>query len=224
MQVLAPDFLKALTVDLATDFSNSLKSGELTIEVEPLDIYKFLEKNRKTISKLAKDAGSPYDVEIKESKDIIMYNITELIGKDGISIDAILEDGDLKDNIDDYLEDASKILSDTTLYLAWGVVGVLVLLLFIINLGYFGSFFASCGIPAFIIGLIYFLIALAIPPLLNIIDLPFGELEAFIDFLAGFFAAIIMDISSIVLIVGLALIILAIVINAITRKIRAKAQ
>ena len=149
---------------------------------------------------------------------------SKLIGKDGISIDAILEDGDLKDNIDDYLEDASKILSDTTLYLAWGVVGVLVLLLFIINLGYFGSFFASCGIPAFIIGLIYFLIALAIPPLLNIIDLPFVELEAFIDFLAGFFAAIIIDISSIVLIAGLALIILAIVINAITRKIRAKAQ
>ena len=211
---LVPEFFKELTIHLLTDFRNSLEKSSLDMTYKADDIYRFLERNSNTISELASDSGYNDDVDIKKNKESILKNISDLIGKEGISVGSLLADSSLKDNVDAYMEDAHAFLSEYTLDRAWKAIGILAGILFLVNLGYFGCFLSACGKPTFIIGLAYFLIAVAVRTPILSSNLPIEELPDFIKLPIGYTASVIMDYSSPFLIAGLVLIIL----SAIGRK------
>ncbi len=149
----------------------------------------------------------------------MIANIEERIGKDGITAEAFLKESDNAEELAHLLETAQTLFSQNTLYFAWGVIAFVVLLIFFINLGFFGNFCRGCGFPAFMIGTIYFLAGLGISPILSIIELPVPEfLASSVDFTAGFIGAILMDISVTVLIVGLILIVISFISDAIARR------
>ena len=217
-RTLVPEFVKSLAVSFAADFSEASEDGEIEIKIKPSEIYKFLEKNRKTVSELAADSGYRYEIDIKGNKDMILINITELFGKDGITVESMVEDDDLIEDIVLYLEYAQKALSKTALYFVWGAVGAISVLLFLVNIGYLGSFLSACGSPAFIIGLLYTLLAVAVKPLLSALSSSVDDMPQFIHFAAGWTAAILMDVSLVVLAAGFGLIILSAIVKAIVRK------
>ena len=204
---LTSAFLKTITLNFIEDLRNG---DDIAIRAE--DIYEFLERNSKTISRLAENSGYSNKINIKYNEELIIGNVKELIGKNGISLDDMIEEGELKDNIGSYLEYVHLILSETTLYLSYGFIGFFIFLLLIANVGYFGEFLSACGKPAFIIGLIYFLVGLAVNYLDSIIDLSSEGFASF-DFLLGYIAAVIKDVSAPVLIAGLVLIILAAIVR-----------
>ena len=78
----------------------------------------------------------------------------------------------------------------------------------------------ACGVPAFIVGGLCFILGFSVEPILNLIDLPLESLAEIVDFCAGLIGAMIMEVSSIVFIAGLALIIISIIVDIIMRKLR----
>ncbi|MBO5702058.1 MAG: hypothetical protein J6S71_06435 [Clostridia bacterium] len=203
---LVPEFLKTITLDIIEDFRNG---SDIAIDAE--DIYEFLERNGETVSDLAADSGYIYELNIKYNEELILYNVKELIGKNGITPNDLLEDGEFKDNIELYLAYARTALSKTTVYITYGVIGVIVCLLFTVNLGYFRKFLSSCGKPAFTVGLVYFLAALAMQYLRSTINPSSDRFSSAVDFMIGYAAAGIMDVSAAVLIAGLVLLILSVI-------------
>ena len=72
--------------------------------------------------------------------------------------------------------------------------------------------------PAFLIGGIFFLAGLGIAPLLSVLDIQMPIIASAVEFAAGFVGALLMDISVIVLGVGLALIVISFISDAIARR------
>lgn len=216
---LLEDFVKQFVTDTLKQYGMSLKEGEMMLGWTPEEIYGFVEDNKDTIERLAREAGYEGNLPITEKKEMMIANIEEKIGKDGISVNALLENTGISDQINDHLNRAQLIFSDNTLYLIWGIAAFIALLLFFVNFGYFGSFCRSCGFPAFMIGGLYFLLSFAFDPILSLIDLPFETVNSIIEFIAGFLEALIKDISMPVFAAGVALIILSFIADAIKRSI-----
>ncbi len=219
---LIEDLVKAFISDTLKGYSSSLKDEAESFGWTPEQLYDFLEENMDTIEKLARDAGYEGELSIKKNKDTIIENIETFIGEEGFSATTILGESDDSKELALYLEAAKALFSRNTLYLAWGLVAFIVILIIFTNLGYFGAFCRSCGFPAFIIGTLYFLVGLAVSPVLSIIGIPIPIFAAAIEFTAGFIGAVLMDISLIVLCTGLGLVIVSFIADAIKRKIDSK--
>lgn len=216
---LLEDFVKQFVTDTLKRYGMSLKEGEQILGWTPEQIYDFVEANKETIEQLAREAGYEGKLPIEEKKDMMIANIEQKIGKDGISANTIFGNTSEADKIADYLNKASILFSDNTLYLAWGLIAFIVILLIFVNIGYFGSFLRACGFPAFIIGCIYFLAALAVDPILSLIKIPNAAIASVVDFTVGFIVAFLMDISLIVAAAGLGMIMISLIADAIKRKI-----
>lgn len=219
---LLEDFVKQFVTDALAQLGMSLKEGEAMLGWTPEQIYDFIEANKETIERLAREAGYEGKLPIEEKKDMIIANIEERIGEDGISASALLGSSDETEDLARYLELAQALFSVNTLYLAWALVAFIVILIAFTNLGYFGAFCRACGFPAFLVGAIYFLAGLGVSPILSIADLPIPIFASAVEFTAGFLAAMLMDISLIVTGVGFVLIIISFISDAIRRKIDSK--
>ena len=220
--VLLEDFVKQLATDALAQLGMTLKEGEAMLGWTPEQIYGFIEANKDTIEQLAREAGYEGKLPIEEKKDMIIANIEERIGEDGISASALLGSSDETEDLARYLELAQALFSINVLYLAWGLVAFIVILISFTNIGYFGAFCRACGIPAFIIGALYFLAGLGVSPLLSIVTIPIPIVASAIEFTAGFLGAMLMDISLIVLAVGFVLVLISFISDAIRRKIDSK--
>ncbi len=219
---LLEDFVKQFVSDTLTKLGMALMEGEATLGWTPEEIYGFIESNKDTIEELARDAGYEGKLPIEEKKDMMIANIEEKIGKDGISASALLGDSGEAEEFARYLDAAQALFSINILYLAWGLVAFIVVLIIFTNIGYFGAFCRTCGFPAFIIGALYFLAGLGVSPLLSIVTIPIPIVASAIEFTAGFLGALLMDISLIVLAVGFALVVISFISDAIRRKIDSK--
>ena len=213
--VLLNDFVKGFVSDTLKQYGMSINSLGWT----PERIYGFIEGNQETIEQLAREAGYEGELPvIEEKKEIIIENIEQKIGEDGISATALLGDSGEAEEFTRYLETAQKLFSQDALFFVWGITAFVALLIFFVNLGYFGSFCRACGFPAFLIGGIFFLAGLGISPLLSVLDIQMPIIASAVEFAAGFVGALLMDISVIVLGVGLALIIFSFISDAIARR------
>ncbi len=219
---LLEDFVKQFVSDTLSQLGMSLKEGEAMLGWTPEQIYGFIEANADTIEQLARDAGYEGELPIEEKKEMMIENIEEKIGKDGISASALLGDSSEAEEFALYLDAAQALFSINVLYLAWGLVAFIVILISFTNIGYFGAFCRACGIPAFIIGALYFLAGLGVSPLLSIVTIPIPIVASAIEFTAGFLGALLMDISLIVLAIGFALVVISFISDAIRRKIDSK--
>ncbi len=219
---LLEDFVKQFVTDAISQLGMSLKEGEVMLGWTPEQIYDFIEANEDTIEKLARDAGYEGKLPIKEKKEMMIQNIEKRIGEDGITAETLFGGSDETKQLARYLDAAQAVFSINILYLAWGLVAFVILLIIFTNIGYFGAFCRTCGFPAFIIGTLYFLIGLAVSPLLSIVTIPVPMFADAIKFTVGFLGALLMDISLIVLAVGLVLIIISFISDAIRRKIDSK--
>lgn len=215
---LLDDFVKGFVSDTLKQYGMSLREGEAMLGWTPEQIYGFIEANKETIEKLAREAGYEGKLPIEEKKEMMIENIEEKIGKDGISASVLLGDSGEAEEFAHYLETVQKLFAKDSLLFVWGVTAFVALLIFFVNLGYFGSFCRACGFPAFLIGGIFFLAGLGISPLLSVLDIQVPMIASAIEFAAGFVGALLMDISVIVLGVGLALIVISFISDAIARR------
>jgi hypothetical protein len=219
---LLEDFVKQFVTDALDKLGMSLKEGEAMLGWTPEEIYGFIEANKETIEQLARDAGYEGKLPIEEKKDMMIANIEQRIGKDGISAAALFGNSGETEKLARYLEAAQALFSINILYLAWGLVAFIIMLIIFTNIGYFGAFCRTCGFPAFIVGALYFLVGLGVSPLLSIVTIPIPIVASAIEFTAGFLGAMLMDISIIVLGVGLVLVVISFISDAIRRKIDSK--
>ncbi len=217
---LLEDFVKQFVTDTLKQYGMSLKEGEAMLGWTPEQIYAFVETNKDTIERLAREAGYEGNLPITEKKEMMIANIEEKIGKDGISVNALFGNSDEAEKVNSYLNKAQIIFSNNTLYFIWGIAAFIAIILIFVNIGYFGSFLRSCGFPAFIIGGIYFLIAYAAEPLLSLIKIPNATAADIVNFTVGFLTSLLMNISGMVLAVGLVFIIVSFIADAIKRKIQ----
>lgn len=211
---LVPIFIRSFISDFISDFTDSETSGSPEIAFDPDDIYTFFANNSQKISDLASNST----VDIKSNKRSIMNNINDVFGEDGVSVDSLIEDDGIKDSIDSYISAAHTLLSLETLKNAACVVGAILFLLLLVNIGHFGDFLSACGTPALVIGVIYFILAFIVGPFLSEFIIPSENFYSAFNFAIGLIAAITMDISCTVLIAGIVLIILAAIAKAIARK------
>ena len=216
--VLLEDFVKDFVKDAFAQLDMSFEEGSLSIGWTPEQIYDFIEKNEDVIEELARESGYEGKLPIEENKEIILENIEHEIGEDGFSVSALVDDSDELEEIISYIDTLRALLSINTLFVAWGIVAFIAVLILFTNLGYFGSFCRACGFPAFIIGTIYFLAGMSVSPIMSIIDIPASAFTPVIEFTAGFIGALTMDISATVLVTGLVLIIISFIADAIRRK------
>ncbi len=212
---LLEDFVKGFVSDTLKQYGMSLKEGEAMLGWTPEQIYGFIESNKETIEKLAREAGYEGKLPIEEKKEMMIENIEEKIGKEGISAAALLGDSGEAEELARYLETAQKLFSQDTLLFVWGVTAFAVLLIFFTNLGFFGSFCRGCGFPAFLIGGIFFIAGLGVAPLLSLLNIQIPMIVSAIEFAADFVGALLMDISLIVLVAGLALIVISFISDTI---------
>lgn len=216
---LLEDFVKQFVTDALKQYGMSLKEGEQMLGWTPEQIYDFVEANRETIEELAREAGYTGKLPIEEKKEMMIANIEQRIGKDGISVNTLLEGSGEAEAVSDFLNTAQLIFSNSTLWLAWGIVALLAIILFFINLGYFGSFLRSCGFPAFIVGATFFISAFSVDPIMALIEFPNEMIAGIVSFVVKFLVAMLMDISLTVLVVGLLLIIASFIADAIKKRV-----
>ncbi len=216
---LLEDFVKQFVTDALKQYGMSLKEGEQMLGWTPEQIYDFVEANKDTIEELAREAGYTGKLPIEEKKEMMISNIEERIGKDGISVNTILGSSDEADMVSDYLKRAQIIFSDSALYLAWGIVALLAVILFFVNFGYPGNFCRSCGFPAFTVGAMFFISSFSVDPIMSLIDISNEAIAGIVGFVVKFLVALLMDISVTVLAVGLLLIIASFIADAIKKRI-----
>ena len=206
-KALVPDFLKTVTLEVIEDFNDQ---SEIRISAD--DIYDYLQENEDELSSLANDSGYRQGIDIKGNKQSIISNIKDLLGKKGITLNTVLDD-EIADTIEEYLEYAQLVLLETAANISYCAIAIIGIILFVINLGYFKHFLTACGNPAILIGTLYFISAIVVQAVAATIDLPSGGLGAAIDFLFGYTAAVIMDFSAPVFLVGLAMLILSLFVR-----------
>lgn len=220
--VLLNDFAKQFIIDTLKQYGMSLKDGTDILGWTPEQIYGFIEANEENIVRLAREAGYEGEIPLEEKKEELIAMIGSAIGTEGISPEAILGDSEEGAQLRGFLDRAQLVFSDSTLYLAWGLVAFIAILILFLNIKYPGSFCRGCGFPAFIVGALYTLTSFAAKPLLAMITVENAILADIIDFTAGFAIALLADIAAPAAIIGLALIIVSFVIDVI-RKIFSKA-
>lgn len=216
---LLEDFVKQFVTDALKQYGMSLAEGEQMLGWTPEQIYDFVEANKETIEKLARESGYTGKLPIEEKKEMMIANIEERIGKDGISVKTILGSSDEADAVSDFLNRAQLVFSDSTLWLAWGIIALLAVILFFVNFGYPGSFLRSCGFPAFIVGAMFFISSFSVDPIMSLIDIPSEAVANIVGFVVKFLVALLMDISVTVLAVGLLFIIASFIADAIKKRI-----
>lgn len=217
-EILTNGAVKDFAADILKQYGTALKEGTEPIGLQPDLIYTYIQENHETIEELAKETGYEGEIPIEAHKKDIISNLESEIGSEGITVENLIENNDENAELFAMLEKAQRIFSDDALYLAWGIVAFIAILLFLINLGFFGSFCRSGGIPAFITGGIYSLIGLAVTPALSLVEIPEPMIASAVEFTAGFIGALLMDISVPVLGVGLALIVISFISDAIARR------
>ena len=120
-----------------------------------------------------------------------------------------------------HLRRAQLIFSDSTLYLVWGAVIFIAMLILFLNVKYISCFFRACGFPAFIVGGLYTLVSFSIGLIIAMIKIENELISEILNFIAGFSAALLADISVPMTAVGVAFIITSIII-AIIRRFQSK--
>ena len=126
---LTSKFLKEFTEELLDEFYDPSVSDPLDIGLKPSAICKFLERNQKTLSALAADNGYSGGIDVKGNKEQILNKVSKLLGKDGVTLDCLLADGALKDNLGQYLDAGRSLLTPKVLLIACGVTGFIAILL-----------------------------------------------------------------------------------------------
>ena len=215
--VIIEDFVKKFATDAITQLGSSLKNGDQMLGWTPEQIYGLIAENEDMIESFVHAAGYKGEILISENEEIIIANIKQSIGEEGISVNTILEQSGDAEMVAEYLNKASLICSDKTLYLVLGIVGFIMLLLLLVNLGFFGSFLRACGVPALIVGGLYSLAAGAVDPILAFAEISDPTVASVVEFSAGFLATLLMKISLAVAVVGLGMIILSIITDTIKR-------
>ena len=215
--VIIEDFVKKFATDAITQLGSSLKNGDQMLGWTPEQIYGLIAENEDMIESFVHAAGYKGEILISENEEIIIANIKQSIGEEGISVNTILEQSGEAEMVAEYLNKASLICSDKTLYLVLGIVGFIMLLLLLVNLGFFGSFLRACGVPALIVGGLYSLAAGAVDPILAFAEISDPTVASVVEFSAGFLATLLMKISLAVAVVGLGMIILSIITDTIKR-------
>ena len=210
---LTSKFLKEFTEELLDEFYDPSVSDPLDIGLKPSAICKFLERNQKTLSALAADNGYSGGIDVKGNKEQILNKVSKLLGKDGVTLDCLLADGALKDNLGQYLDAGRSLLTPKVLLIACGVTGFIAILLLAVCFGYFDRFLSACGKPAFWIGLLYFLSALAVRSVILSGRPAADGVPDFLLFPIGLTASVIMDVSVVVLISGILLMIASVFVK-----------
>lgn len=221
-EVLLNDFAKEIISGLLKEYGLSLKGGDGTLELTPERIYSFIEENKDTLEALARESGYEGELPLEEYKDEMLDVLESTIGKEGISTDAILGISEETGQLQEFLDRAQLVFSDSTLYLVWGLVAFIALLLLFLNIKFLGCFCRACGFPAFIVGGLYTLATFAVEPLLAMITIENEILADLVDFTVGFVVKLLSNIALPTAIIGLALIIVSFVLD-ILKKVFTKA-
>ena len=221
-EVLLNDFAKEIISGLLKEYGLSLKGGDGTLELTPERIYSFIEENKDTLEALARESGYEGELPLEEYKDEMLDVLESTIGKEGISTDAILGISEQTEQLQEFLDRAQLVFSDSTLYLVWGLVAFIALLLLFLNIKFLGCFCRACGFPAFTVGGLYTLATFAVEPLLAMITIENEILADLVDFTVGFVVKLLSNIALPTAIIGLALIIVSFVLD-ILKKVFTKA-
>jgi len=217
-------FVKEMSVSFLTQFAASLENGNLEISWAPEGIYAFIEENESDLQKLALESGYYGQIDVSANKEVILEGVKEVIGEEGIEIDNLIEDVGALDQINSYLSYAQLLFSKKTVFLAWGLVALITLILLLINIGYFSSFLRASGIPAFVVGGLFALLSVMFESIIDMLNLPFENIVRIIKDSANILGNIILIISLIVLAVGFIFIVLSIVIYVVSSKKRRQAE
>lgn len=217
-ETLLNDFVKEFITDTLRQYGLSLKEGAEILGWTPEQIYSFIEANKDTIVRLAREAGYEGEIKIEDNREIIISSIESATGKDGISTENFLKTSEETEQLQKYLDSAQLIFSDSALYLVWGLVAFTGLLLFFLNIGFLGSFCRAGGFPAFIAGGIYTLAAFAVEPVLAMIKIENAILAEILNFTVGFAVALLADIALPAAVIGLGLIIVSFIFDAFRKK------
>jgi hypothetical protein len=216
--VLNNGTIKDHAADMLKEYSFALKKGHEPSGWRPDSIYMYLQENQENIEELARASGYDGKIPIDGYKEEIISSLESAIGTKGLTLENILEDSNENAELLTALKSAQLIFSDNAFYLVWGSVGFIMILLLLVNWGFFGSFCRAGGMPAFFTGGLYFLLGLATTPALSLIEIPKPIFAIAIDFTTGFIGALLMDISITVLGIGFALIIISFIADAYKRK------
>ena len=117
---LAPKFLEAFTDALLEEFYDPSVTDVLDVGIRPSGIYRFFEKNQKTLSSLASNSGFGGIVNVEGYKNQILDKASELFGKDGVTVDNLIADGYFKDNINSAVDAARALLDIKAILVAFG--------------------------------------------------------------------------------------------------------
>ena len=220
-EVLLNDFVKQAATDILKQYGMSLAQGEEIFRLNAEQIYAYVEANKDTLIQLAREAGYEGEIPFEENKEAIVATIEAAIGSEGISVESIIGNSEDAQMLGKYLKQAQLIFSDSTLYLVWGTVIFIAMLILFLNVKYISCFFRACGFPAFIVGGLYTLVSFSIGLIIAMIKIENELISEILNFIAGFSAALLADISVPMTAVGIAFIITSIII-AIIRRFQSK--
>ena len=220
-EVLLNDFVKQAATDILKQYGMSLAQGEEIFRLNAEQIYSYIEDNMDTLVLLAREAGYEGEIPIEENKEIIVSTIESAIGSEGISVESIIDSYGDAQMLGYHLRRAQLIFSDSTLYLVWGTVIFIAMLILFLNVKYISCFFRACGFPAIIVGGLYTLVSFSIGLIIAMIKIENELISEILNFIAGFSAALLADISVPMTAVGVAFIITSIII-AIIRRFQSK--
>ena len=220
-EVLLNDFVKQAATDILKQYGMSLAQGEEIFRLNAEQIYSYIEDNMDTLIQLAREAGYEGEIPFEENKEAIVATIEAAIGSEGISVESIIGNSEDAQMLGKYLKQAQLIFSDSTLYLVWGTVIFIAMLILFLNVKYISCFFRACGFPAFIVGGLYTLVSFSIGLIIAMIKIENELISEILNFIAGFSAALLADISVPMTAVGVAFIITSIII-AIIRRFQSK--
>lgn len=220
-EVLLNDFVKQAATDILKQYGMSLAQGEEIFRLNAEQIYAYVEANKDTLIQLAREAGYEGEIPFEENKEAIVATIEAAIGSEGISVESIIGNSEDAQMLGKYLKQAQLIFSDSTLYLVWGTVIFIAMLILFLNVKYISCFFRACGFPAFIVGGLYTLVSFSIGLIIAMIKIENELISEILNFIAGFSAALLADISVPMTAVGVAFIITSIII-AIIRRFQSK--
>lgn len=217
-EALLNDFVKQAATDILKQYGLSLTQGEELFRLNAEQIYAYVEANKDTLVQLARESGYEGDIPFEENKEVIVASIETAIGSEGIAVESLMGNSEDAQKLGDYLKKAQLIFSDSALYLVWGLVAFVALLLFFLNFKFLGCFCRGCGFPAFIAGGLYTLAAFSIDPLLAMIPINNGIVADLANFIGGFVAALLADIALPTAITGAVLILLSIFFGIFRRR------
>ena len=217
-EALLNDFVKQAATDILKQYGLSLTQGEELFRLNAEQIYAYVEANKDTLVQLARESGYEGDIPFEENKEVIVASIETAIGSEGITVESLMGNSEDAQKLGDYLKKAQLIFSDSALYLVWGLVAFVALLLFFLNFKFLGCFCRGCGFPAFIAGGLYTLAAFSIDPLLAMIPINNGIVADLANFIGGFVAALLADIALPTAITGAVLILLSIFFGIFRRR------